>query len=294
MCELSLRVLTDVFGAEVQALDLSGRLKGGTVRAVRAAWLRYGVLLFRRQSLTPGALVAVTRCFGRPVVYTRSENACAGHPEVLMLSSARKNGRPLGAAISSRYWHTDGHYLRCPPAGTLLFAEVVPPSGADTWFADMAAAYQGLPEEVREQINGRTFLMDRVQTLPYHYPERPLPGPHQKLLWPVQAQPVVRTHPETGSQVLYIGGLVPWRIESLPRHVSDELMARLHAVAFQERFCWRHQWQPGDLLMWDNRRVAHKATGYDMDRHVRTLLRTTFEGDLPYYAASSGPATSAS
>ncbi len=291
---LSLRPLSPVLGAEVEGVDLRADLPGTTVRTIRQAWLRYGVLLFRRQDPEPSQLVAFTRRFGEPVVYTRSENARTDHPEVLMLSNARAAGRPVGAAISSRYWHTDGHFLECPPAGTLLYGKQVPAEGGDTWFAHMGAAYRRLPDSLRGEIDGRAFLMDRVQTLPYHYPDRQIPGPGQKLLWPDMPQPLVRTHPETGAQALYIGGLVPWRIVGMDRERSDALMARLHAVAFDQTFCWRHRWQPGDLLMWDNRTLAHQATAYDMERYTRTMYRTTIAGDRPFYSADGSRAALAS
>ncbi len=283
---LELRVLSPVLGAEVVGLDLREDLCAGTVRALRAAWLRHGVLLLRGQRLDPVSLVAFTRRFGEPVVYTRSENACAGHPEVLVLSNARVDGKPVGAAISGRYWHTDGHFLERPPAGTVLFGKDVPPERGDTVFANMVAAYAALPQALRDAVDGRSFVMDRVRSLAWHYPERPTPGPEQKLLWPDKVQPLVRTHPETGAQALYIGGIVPWRIVGMEPAQSDALMARLHAHAFQPRFRFRHRWQPGDLLMWDNRSTAHKATTYDMERHTRTMLRTTIAGDVPFYTAS--------
>lgn len=289
MVESSVRLLPlgPHLGAQVEGIDVRDGLGGETIGELRRAWLRHGLLVFRNQSLDASDLLAFTRCFGEPVIYTRSENAAARHPEVLVLSNRKVEGKPIGAAISSRYWHTDGHFLQEPPAGTFLHGVDVPPEGADTWFCNMAAAYASLAPALRREIDGRTFIMDRVQTLPYHYPDRAVPGPEQKLLWPDMHHPVVRTHPDTGVQALYIGGLVPWRIVGMEPSQSDALMARLHAAAFDERFCWRHRWQPGDLLMWDNRTLSHRATAYDMQRYTRTMLRTTIAGDRPYYRADA-------
>ncbi|XHO07004.1 hypothetical protein ACEQUB_p00250 (plasmid) [Ralstonia syzygii] len=134
---LHIRPLTAGFGAEIEGVDTGADMTSDTVRAIRAAWLRFGVLVFGSQTLDPARQVAFTRRFGEPLVYTRSENACAGHPEVLVLSNVVVDGKPIGAAISSRYWHTDGHFLQCPPAGTLLYGKDVPPEGAtrasSTW-----------------------------------------------------------------------------------------------------------------------------------------------------------------
>ncbi|CAH0441517.1 TauD/TfdA dioxygenase family protein [Ralstonia pseudosolanacearum] len=292
---LHIRPFRAGFGAEIEGFDAGDALSSNTVQAIRAAWLRFGVLVFSGQMLDPVRLVAFTRHFGEPVIYTRSENACAGHPEVLVLSNVVVDGKPIGAPISSRYWHSDGHFLQCPPAGTLLYGKEVPPEGGDTCFVDMRAAYRALPEQLRTEIDGRTFLMDRVQTLPFHYPDRPAPPPDQKLRWPDMPQPVVRTHSESKTNALYIGGIVPWRIVGMEPHRSDALMAQLHAIAFDEqRFGYRHRWRAGDLLMWDNRRVVHRATTYDMARHRRLMYRTTIAGDLPFYAPEKVEAAVAS
>lgn len=281
---LGIRPLSAALGARIDGIDARAELDADTVRAIRAAWLRFGLLVFRGQALDPPRLVAFTRRFGEPVVYTRACNACDGQPEVLVLSNVVKDGKPIGAALSGRYWHTDGHYLACPPAGTLLFGAEIPAVGGDTHFVNMTAAYRALPAWVRTQIDGRTFVMDRVQTLPFHYPQRPAPPPDQKQAWPDMPQPVVRTHPETGENALYIGGVVPWRIVGMEQRLSDALMAHLHAIAFDEaRFGYRHRWRAGDLLMWDNRCLAHRATDYDMVRHRRTMYRTTIAGDRPRY-----------
>ncbi|MFM0351116.1 TauD/TfdA dioxygenase family protein [Paraburkholderia sp. RL17-347-BIC-D] len=282
---LRIRPLTAAFGAEIEGIDTGSDLALETVQAIRAAWLRFGVLVFGGQTLDPAGHVAFTRRFGEPAVYTRTENACTGQPDVLVLSNVVIDGKPIGAATSGPYWHTDGHFLQCPPAGTLLYGKEVPPEGGDTCFVDMRAAYRALPVQLRTEINGSTFLMDRVQTLPFHYPERPVPPPAQKHRWPAMPQPVVRTHPETWANALYIGGIVPWRIAGLEPHRSDALMAQLHAIAFDEqRFGYRHRWRADDLLMWDNRSVVHRATAYDMARYRRLMCRTTIAGDLPSYA----------
>ncbi|AGK51243.1 taurine catabolism dioxygenase TauD, TfdA family protein [Burkholderia thailandensis MSMB121] len=282
---LCIRPLSAALGAQIDGVDARADLDADTVRAIRAAWLRFGLLVFRGQALDPARLVAFTRRFGEPVVYTRAENACDGQPDVLVLSNIVKDGKPIGAAISGRYWHTDGHFLACPPAGTLLFGDETPAEGGDTCFVNMTAAYRALPAWLRARIDGRTFVMDRVQTLPFHYPRRPAPLPDQKRVWPDMLQPVVRTHPETGQNALYIGGVVPWRIVGMEQRYGEALMAHLHAIAFDEaRFGYRHRWRAGDLLMWDNRCLAHRATDYDMARYRRTMYRTTIAGDRPFYA----------
>lgn len=289
---LDVTPLCAALGARIDGLDLAGDIAQPVLDAIRAAWLRHGVLLFRGQQLSHAQQIAFTRRLGEPVVYTRSENACPHHPELLVLSNVIVNGQRTGAAISGRYWHTDGHFLESPPAGTLLYAKLVPPEGGDTWFVNMTRACEALPDDLRAQVDGRQIIMDRVQTLRYHYPERSAPPPDQKLAWPDIAQPLVRTHPETGADALYIGGIVPWRIVGMDEARSNAVMARLQAIAFdEERHGWCHQWQAGDVLLWDNRCLAHRATGYDMARYQRTMYRTTIAGDRPFWRPRAGQAS---
>src|SRR5687767_1760073 len=125
---LSLHRLTSTIGVEARAVDLSLPISPGLVAELRRAWLDATVLLLRDQTLTPEQLVRATRLFGDPFVYTRAENELPGHPEVLVLSNLKENGRPIGSPASGRYWHTDGHFLRVPPAVSLLYAREVPPT----------------------------------------------------------------------------------------------------------------------------------------------------------------------
>ncbi|HSK39883.1 MAG TPA: TauD/TfdA family dioxygenase [Arenibaculum sp.] len=274
--------LGDALGAEIRGVDLSQPVAPQTFAAIHDAWMQHEVLVFRGQTMTPGQQIAFTRLFGELVVYTRSENALPGNAEVLVLSNVVENGRRTGAAISGRYWHVDGHFLESPPAGTLLYAREVPLVGGDTWFTSMTAAYAALPDVLKDRIAGRRLLMSRIQSLPYHYPERPPPTDEQRRQWPDVPQLLVRTHPGNGRKALFFGGIVPWRIVGMAEDESNALMAELHERTFQERFMYVHRWQAGDVLLWDNRATAHRATGFDMAAHRRTMHRTSIAGDVPF------------
>lgn len=279
---MDIRRLSPALGAEVFGVDLAGPLSDDTVKALRAAWLDHGVLVFREQDMTAAQQIAFTRRLGELFLYTRSENAHPDHPELLVLSNVIENGRRLGAAISGRYWHTDGHFLAAPPAGTLLCAQLVPAIGGDTWFANMTAAYEALPPATVARIGGLRILVSRVDSLPYHYPERPAPPANQREIWPDMPQPLVRTHPETGRKALYFGGIVPWQIVGMPAAESKALLEELQAFALSPRFVHAHRWQTGDAVLWDNRCIAHRATEYDMTKYKRTMYRTTIAGDVPF------------
>ncbi len=278
---MEIRRLSPTLGAEVLGVDLAAPLSQDVIDALRAAWLAHGVLVIRRQQLTAAEQIAFTRRLGEPFVYTRSENAHPEHPELLVLSNVVENGRPIGAAISGRYWHTDGHFLAEPPAGTLLYARAIPPVGGDTWFANMTAAHASLPPELAARIDGLKILISRVDSLPYHYPARPAPPPDQRERWPDMPHPLVRTHPETGRKALYFGGIVPWQIVGMPASESRPLLEELQRIALAPPFVYSHTWQLGDAVLWDNRCVSHRATDYDMTRYQRTMYRTTIAGDVP-------------
>jgi taurine dioxygenase len=278
---MDIRRLSPALGAEVRGVDFSGTVSDAAVATLRAAWLEHGVLVIRGQRMTAAQQVGFTRRLGDPVVYTRSENAHPEHPELLVLSNVIVNGRRLGAAISGRYWHTDGHFLAAPPAGTLLCAQLVPAVGGDTWFANMTAAYEALPPAMVARLGGLRILVSRVGSLPYHYPERPALPANQRELWPDMPQPLVRTHPETGRKALYFGGIVPWQIVGMPAVESKELLEELQAFALSPPFIHAHRWEAGDAVLWDNRCIAHRATEYDMTKYSRTMYRTTIAGDPP-------------
>lgn len=279
---LTFRPLTDTIGMEVSGIDLSEPVSAADFDRIVKVWLDATVLLFRGQSITPEQQIAFSRRFGELLVYTRAENELKQYPEILVLSNVVQNGKPIGAAVSSRYWHTDGHYLKCPPAASLLYGIEVPPKDGDTWFANTRAAYDALPEATKRRIDGLKVIISRVKSLPYNYPGRPPVTPEQRAAWYDTAQPLVRTHPVTGRKALYMGGNVPWNVEGMPEAESDILIPELQAFATQPQFTYVHRWRAGDALLWDNRSSMHRATAYDQVNHRRLMHRTTIAGDEAY------------
>lgn len=279
---LALRPLTETIGTEVSGIDLAVPISSGDFDKLVKAWLDTTVLLFRNQSMTTAQQIAFSRRFGELMVYTRRKNELTEYPEVLVLSNLKRDGKPIGAAVSSRYWHTDGHFLKCPPSASFLYGIEVPPTGGDTWFANTQTAYDALPELTKRRIDGRKAIISRVKSLPYNYPDRPPVTDEQRAAWLDMPQPLVRTHPITGRKALYMGGNVPWNVEGMPEAESDILIPELQAFATQPRFVYIHHWLAGDALLWDNRSSMHRATAYDMVNHRRLMHRTTIAGDEAY------------
>ncbi|GAA4215960.1 TauD/TfdA dioxygenase family protein [Microbispora amethystogenes] len=277
---LELVPITDSIGTEVRGVDVTGDISARDFDRIYQAWIDTCLLLFRGQKMTPDQQIALTRRFGEITTYTRSEFNEPDHPEILVLSNITRDGKPIGSAYSGRVWHSDGHYLSDPPAGTMLYALEVPPEGGDTWFANMMAAYEALPAAMKERIDDLKVVISRVQSRPYNYPDRPAPTPEERAAWVDMRHPIVRRHEVSGRNALYSGGNVPWRIEGMPEVESAPLVTFLQEFSVQPRFTYCHRWQPGDILLWDNRSAMHRATPYDYAAYRRLMHRTTIAGHL--------------
>lgn len=270
--------LTENIGTEVRGIDVTEPISARDFDRIYQAWIDTAVLLFRGQSPTPAQHIDFTRRFGEILTYTRSGFSEEEHPEILILSNITKDGKLIGSPVSGRVWHTDGHYLAGPPAGSMLYAIETPPVGGDTCFANMIAAYDVLPEATKQRIEDLEVVVSRVQSRPYNYPERGEPTAEERAEWVDVAHPLVRTHEVSGRKAIYAGGNVPWRISGMPVEESLPLITFVQEFAVQSRFTYRHRWQPGDLILWDNRSAMHKATAYDQSRHRRLMHRTTLAG----------------
>lgn len=268
--------LTDCIGTEVRGIDVTGPISDSDFDRIYDAWIDTTILLLRGQSLDPRQQVALTDRFGERVSYTRKQFSTDDAPEILILSNIRKNGELIGSPVSGRVWHSDGHYLANPPAGSLFYAIETPAVGGETLFANMLAAYDALPETVKSRIADRKVVISRLQSRPYNYPDRPPPTEAERVEWIDMPQPMVRTHPVSGRKALYVGGNVPWRIVGMDEAESAPLVTFVQEFAIMPQFTYRHQWRPGDIIVWDNRSAMHCATPYDGEKYRRLMHRTTF------------------
>lgn len=267
--------ITDSIGTEVRNVDVN-TMSDADFERMYQAWIDTTILLIRGQSMSSEQQVALTRRFGEVVSYTRPEFSRDVHPDVLVLSNIVRDGKVIGSPYSGRVWHTDGHYMERPPAGSLLYAIETPPVGGDTAFANMFAAYAALPAATKRQIEGKKVVISRIQSRPYNYPDRPPPTERQRAEWVDVPQPMVLTHPENGRKALYAGGSVPWRVVDMEEKDSAPLVTFAQEFAVMARFTYRHVWKPGDIIVWDNRSAMHRAYPYDQEAHHRHMHRTTF------------------
>jgi taurine dioxygenase len=169
----------------------------------------------------------------------------------------------------------------------MLYALELPPEGGDTLFADMYAAYEALPRDVKAQISGKKACFSRIKLHHVHYPHLPALTEDDKLKKPDVWHPLARRHPKSGRTVLYIGR---WAcaIEGMPEKEGAELVRYLQEFSVRPEFVYRHRWRLHDAVLWDNRCAQHCATPFDDAKHHRHMLRTTIEGDAPLMATSAG------
>ena len=284
---MKIKRLSPVMGAEVSDIDLSTMPDDATFAAIHQALLEHLVLVFRDQRLTPAEHVAFSARFGDLMVHVKAEYLLPGQPEVLVLSNKKHpDGRPMGFEDAGRYWHSDMSYVEEPPLGSLLHAIEIPPEKGDTLYCNMYLAHEALPEETKQRLVGlqaaHSYLASFEGKTKSGYARDTLTDEQKAQLHEV-IHPVVRTHPETGRQALYVNPGFTIRLIGLPEDEGAAFLDELLVQASKAEFQFRHVWQPHDLVFWDNRCTMHHATPYDT-QYSRHMHRTTVKGDRPYAA----------
>ena len=288
---IRVRELSEALGAEVLDLDPSAPMDAETVRALRAVWLEYGVLLFRDVDWTPAEHIAFTRQFGELHIMPRLANEVPvnlrQHPEIFVVSNVEKDGKPVGIKRAGWGWHSDGEDKQVPNMASMLYGVKTPKIGGDTAFASTYRAYEALPATTREMLDGRRARFSRVERHHANYPDLPPLTEAENRDRPDVWHPIVRTHPETRRKCLYVGRWAV-EIEGLPTNESRALIDELTAHITKPAFTYTHKWRPGDVVLWDNRCTQHCAIPYDDSKEDRHMLRTTLEGDVPFHLAADG------
>ena len=268
-------------GAEVLGVDLSAPLGRDLVTRLRRAWLESQVLVFRGQSLSDAQLLAVARAFGEPHVIEVCEYDRAGLlPEIDVISNVVENGKPIGAlGAGEAAWHTDMSMFDYPAAGTFLYGREIPPSGGNTRFANMYAAYETLPSALKQKLEGRRSIHDIAYTAAGTV-RAGFEAVTDKTKGPGAVHPVVRTHVETGRKALFLGRQGYGYIHDLPVPESDALLDQVWQHMTDPKFMWEHSWKVGDVIMWDNRCLIH-SRGTVGSSARRVLRRVTVKGEKP-------------
>src|SRR5579875_3418446 len=267
-------------GASVHGIDLARPLAERDFARLLRALGRYGVLCFPRQRLDAAALKAFAGRFGTLEINVANAFQEPGHPEIMILSNIVEAGRPIGLGDAGQDWHTDLSYSAEIAFANVLYALEVPrrdgrPLGG-TEFADMGAAYQDLPQELKIRLDGMTVrhdfakFWDKMRARPGS--RRPPLSAEQRRRKPPVSHPIFLTHPLTGARMLYANPGYSVRINELPERDSAEILEYLFAHQLQPRYRYLHCWNEGDVLVWDDLRTIHNARA-DYRADERRLIK---------------------
>jgi taurine dioxygenase len=279
---LAIKTLDAPLGAEVSGIDLAGPVSPGDIATIEDAWRERLVVVFHDQSLSDPQLIAFSRNFGEldpPGPNPYGKPFLASHPELNVISNVVEDGKPIGnLGDGEAVWHADMTYVEVPPKAAMLHALEVPPpqAGGNTYFADMFLAYESLPADLKQAADGRVAVHDASTNsagiLRKGYQTvtdvRRTVGAHH---------PLVRTEPRTGRKALFLGRRPNAYVVGLDVADSEALLDALWGHATQPRFTMCHEWQVGDLLMWNNLSVLHRRDPFDPTTR-RIMHRSQIKG----------------
>ena len=279
---IAIKNLDAALGAEIADIDLSKPLPRADVDAIEAAWRERLVVVFHGQSLSDPQLIAFSKNFGEldppgPNPYGQPFNR--EHPELNVISNVVENGKPIGnLGDGEAVWHADMTYVDVPPKAAILHALEVPPpeAGGNTYFANMFAAYESLPADLKKAADDKFAVHDASRNsagmLRKGYKEvadvRETVGAHH---------PLVRTDPTTGRRALFLGRRPNAYVLGLAVAESETLLDALWAHATQPHFVMCHEWKAGDLLMWNNLSVLHRRDSFN-PKTRRVMHRSQIKG----------------
>jgi taurine dioxygenase len=274
-------------GARIEGIDLARPLSQEDYRTIEQALGRYGVVCFPRQELDAGALKRFAQTFGTLEVNVANLYHEPGMPEVMILSNIVENGKPIGLSDAGQDWHTDMSYSRTIAFSNVLYGIRIPvrdgKSLGNTEFCNMHAAYEGLPEALKQELDGMTITHDFNKFWEMMRREkgstRPPLTEEQRKRKPPVSHPVFLVHPITGRKVLYANPGYSMRINELPEARSEEVLDFLFAHQLQDKYRYRHNWREGDVLMWDNMGTIHNAVADYRPDEPRLIKRCQVMAD---------------
>ncbi|MDX1515162.1 MAG: TauD/TfdA family dioxygenase, partial [Gammaproteobacteria bacterium] len=271
------------FGAELRGVDLSDAASNpDLISRLDQMLVDHHVVAVRDQRLDVPAVLAISRCFGELEPHVLDQYHHPQTPLILVLSNrVDEKGRPLGLRDAGSFWHSDVSFKERPARATLLYALEIPDEGGDTLFCDMMAAYDALPDGLKEELDplmavhdygNRDRVAHRTGTVPR------LDTRNLDAVPPVR-HPVIRRHPVSGRKAIYVNPTYTVRIEGVSEERSNALLNRIFDHCLEDRFCMRYRWRANDVVIWDNAAVMHSATTQKLDPSChRTLWRTIIVG----------------
>ena len=268
----------EIMGAEVRGLCPSMFYTSEVAAELNQALLDHQKLCLKDQELTPDEYAVLGQVFGAPKPQLVKKLHLEGIPEISVISNYNdlKNGKPY---VSANYWHTDDSYFAVPAKATMLYGKALPADGGDTQFINTYAVLDAMPADLRARIDGvravHVYVSRRGKSLVQNRSN------DEEDKTPPVVHPLIRTHPETGRQSLYINPNRIDHIEGMSLEDGDSLLDELYEFAFQEKFQHRHRWTLGEIIVWDNRCTMHRASNdFDVTQR-REFHRILLEGTVP-------------
>ena len=280
--DIEVTPLSGACGAEIRGVDLKRPLTQAQVNAIKDAWARHLVLVFRGQDVSQDDQLRFAAYFGDlgsrkkapEPLRSRAEGIAQDHEKVLLVSNIKVDGVPIGAFGEGEFWfHIDSGYSAKPYKYTFLYALELPSTGGNTMFSNMYRAYDAVPAPLKEKLHGK-------KALHIHEYNRAKQANHAGDISnvPHYYHPVFITHPDTGRKTLFVDRLMTTRIEGVSQEESDAILEQLYNIGERRDFIFEHVWKLGDFLMWDNRCTIHARTDFPKEER-RLLRRCTVEGE---------------
>ncbi len=272
--------LTGGLGAEISCVDLAAGVSDAQFEALTAALYEYGIVVLHDQSLDNAGHIALARRFGEldlhPIVAGMADD-----PEIIKLHKLAGERASFGVG-----WHSDNSFMEKPSMGSIVRAEIVPPYGGDTLYANMRLAYETLSDGMRDMLDGLVAVHSAAKAyttetaLEKYDDDSAITYRRTDAISAEVEHPVVRTHPVTGARALYINPMFTLRLKDMTKKESAPLLVFLFAHATRPEFQCRLKWRPNSVAIWDNRLVVHNALD-DYEAWERILYRVTIKGERP-------------
>jgi len=271
---IEIEPLSPVLGAAIRGIDLSRPVDDTTAELIRTKFAEFGVLCFPGQTISPKDQVRFASLFGPVDAGYRDRSGKGGEDArnrgVMLVSNIRKEGVPVGSLPDGdMQFHSDGAHRARPYRATTLYAIKIPSTGGETLFADLAAAWDALSDDMKARIEGR-----QVRNIYDYDSTHRNDAEEEDKANSVATHDIVKTHPDSGRKALYLSRLMTRYVVGMDRAESDALLAELFDHIERPEFIYAHRWTPGDLVIWDNRRLNHARTDFPADE-VRLLRRYT-------------------
>jgi len=275
---MQVQPITSTFGCEVRGLDVAGPEAGSAFSTIKNLISEHQLLVIKDQSLTPDGLMRFTRLFGEPEKHILRHYTLADYPEIFVISNAEDDGKPAGIKTVGYNWHTDHGYLPEPTNFIIIYALEAPAEGGATLFANTQRIFEEMTEAERAFLRGREAIYSYLKLYDAKPHYGPPMTPEERAKYPDVQHPLVNLHPETGKERLYINRGDCKGITGLGDADGLALVHDIFERIINSPYTYAHQYEPGDLVVWDNHSLLHAASPFDMDKYTRRVHRTCVAG----------------